>query len=251
MGRYSGILLCSDLDGTLYNGKLIPENNIKAIKHFCANGGCFSPASGRPLRFLKEMFADIGFSSPVIALNGAHICDFEKGVDIKKTFMSGVTRELLMNIIGENSEIYRVNLHTKYGCLKVLPDDLKNVDVDFDNDIFKVTFNLESVKETSDAVKARIRKIAPDSFDLLRSSYGCIELIDPRNTKDKAARLIADYVGADKLVCVGDFENDITMVCNADVGYAVANAIDALKAVADRVTVSVDDGAIAAIIEEL
>jgi hydroxymethylpyrimidine pyrophosphatase-like HAD family hydrolase len=41
------------------------------------------------------------------------------------------------------------------------------------------------------------------------------------------------------------------MVRDADVGYAVANAVDSLKAVADKITVSVEDAAIARIIEEL
>ncbi|MBQ2716718.1 MAG: HAD hydrolase family protein, partial [Clostridia bacterium] len=37
----------------------------------------------------------------------------------------------------------------------------------------------------------------------------------------------------------------------ADIGYAVGNATDSLKAVADRVTVNVREHAIAKIIEEL
>ena len=56
---------------------------------------------------------------------------------------------------------------------------------------------------------------------------------------------------SDLLVCVGDFENDFDMVRDADIGYAVANAADSLKGVADRITVSARDGAIARIIEEL
>ena len=41
------------------------------------------------------------------------------------------------------------------------------------------------------------------------------------------------------------------MVKNSDIGYAVANAVEELKDVADRLTVSVDDSAIARIIEQL
>ena len=57
--------------------------------------------------------------------------------------------------------------------------------------------------------------------------------------------------GAHTLICVGDFENDIDMVRDADIGYAVENAVDELKAVADRITVNVNDGAIAKIIEDI
>ena len=165
--------------------------------------------------------------------------------------MEGLTHELLMNIIEENPDILRINIHTKDEHLKILPADLKNTYLDFDNNIFKVTFNLEKIKEKSEAVRDRLSAIAGDKFFITRSTYGCVEIVDPRNTKEKATRFVADYVGADKLVCVGDFENDITMVRDADIGYAVANATDVLKEVADRITVSVDEGAIAAIIEEL
>ena len=41
------------------------------------------------------------------------------------------------------------------------------------------------------------------------------------------------------------------MIRDADIGYAVENAADSLKAVADRITVSARDGAIAKIIDDL
>jgi len=50
---------------------------------------------------------------------------------------------------------------------------------------------------------------------------------------------------------VGDFENDIDMIKAADIGYAVGNATDDVKKIADRITVSNDKAAIARIIEEI
>ena len=41
------------------------------------------------------------------------------------------------------------------------------------------------------------------------------------------------------------------MLRTADIGYAVANASERVKAVADRITVSCEEGAIARIIAEL
>ena len=41
------------------------------------------------------------------------------------------------------------------------------------------------------------------------------------------------------------------MITAADLGYAVGNAVDSLKLVADRITVHACDSAIARIIEEL
>ena len=52
-------------------------------------------------------------------------------------------------------------------------------------------------------------------------------------------------------IAVGDYDNDITMLKAAGVGYAVANATAAAKAAADKITVSNEDHAIAKIISEL
>ena len=52
-------------------------------------------------------------------------------------------------------------------------------------------------------------------------------------------------------VAVGDYENDVSMLLSADIGYAVANGIECAKKAADRLTVSNNEGAIAAVIEEL
>ena len=71
--------------------------------------------------------------------------------------------------------------------------------------------------------------------------------------KGKGARMLADILGGVKLlVCAGDYENDISMIEQADIGYAVANAHPSVKAAADRVTKrECLEGAIAEIIYDL
>ena len=71
--------------------------------------------------------------------------------------------------------------------------------------------------------------------------------------KGAALQWIRRYLGERVRITVGvgDFENDISLIRDADIGYAVANAIPEAKAAADRVTVAHTEHAIAAIIEEL
>ena len=47
MGKFDGILLCSDWDGTLSDSGNIPKANIDAIRYFQREGGLFTFASGR------------------------------------------------------------------------------------------------------------------------------------------------------------------------------------------------------------
>ena len=116
---------------------------------------------------------------------------------------------------------------------------------------FIVELHSDSSPEQSDSAYRAVKSAVGDKFDVVRSSYRLIEILDKRLTKASAALFLKEYVGADTLVCVGDFENDIDMVKAADIGYAVGNSVDALKLVADRVTVDAAEGAIAKIISEL
>ena len=62
---------------------------------------------------------------------------------------------------------------------------------------------------------------------------------------------LKERLHADLSVAVGDYENDITLLRMADIGYAVSNALPCTLAAADRVTVSGGENALAKIIFEL
>ena len=48
MGKFDKILICTDLDGTLFrNNKTISSENIKAIEYFKSEGGFFTFVTGR------------------------------------------------------------------------------------------------------------------------------------------------------------------------------------------------------------
>ena len=93
MGKYSGVLICSDFDETLACKRQVSEENIKAIKHFCGNGGAFTVISGRRLGFMKEYAGHIGINAPFAGLNGSYIWNFETGehlhsVELDRTLVS-------------------------------------------------------------------------------------------------------------------------------------------------------------------
>ena len=73
--------------------------------------------------------------------------------------------------------------------------------------------------------------------------------------KGNAVRKLRELLGGREVihtvVCVGDYENDLSMIEYADIGYAVANAIQPVKDAADRVTVSNREHALARIINDL
>lgn len=67
-----------------------------------------------------------------------------------------------------------------------------------------------------------------------------LECFDARADKWNAVRHLADGRGIDhaRIVAVGDQINDVSMIRGAGCGIAMGNAIEAVRAVADRVTAS-------------
>ena len=92
-----------------------------------------------------------------------------------------------------------------------------------------------------------------DKFDFIRSEHSLYEILPKGVSKGNLLLKLADLLGIDrnKTIAVGDYDNDISMVKCAGIGYAVSNARDSVKEVADKITVSNEENAIAAIIEEL
>ncbi len=247
MGKFSGILICSDLDGTLLDrNKEISQENLKALDYFMKNGGCFALSTGRSPSFIKELEKKgIKPNSPVIALNGAMIYDIEND---KCLYKNPIDKEKLLTIddfISKNKEyINNVVYHTD-----------KDVDsfseIESDNNLYKIVFVSDSCKN-SKKLRQNIEEKYEDFF-ITNSWPEGLELLASDSTKGVCIEKMRKLLGekAKKIVCVGDYENDISMLRVADVSYAVENAIPEVKAAASRVTVSNNESAIAKIIEDL
>ena len=77
-----------------------------------------------------------------------------------------------------------------------------------------------------------------------------LDLYERKVLSDEELPVVAELLGIDmkKTIAVGDYDNDISMIQKAGLGFAVANAVDGAKAVADFITVDNNHHAIAEII---
>jgi len=254
MGKYDGILLLTDFDGTLYTGREIPEANIKAIRHFCAEGGRFGLSTGRTYKFFEKFEDQIVLNTYISSINGTVVYDYPNKRIVSESFVGEDMTDKVREICERNERLRNVVIFRR--------DIVEGLEIDgsrefydslselMSNPVYKVMFH--SRERITDREKLEIDGIIGESYFSSRSWAEGIELQRADSTKGDAAKLIKRLSGADLLVCAGDFENDITMIKAADIGYAVGNALDSVKAAADRVlTARVEDGAIAAIINEL
>lgn len=251
MGRYEGILLCSDFDGTLSHDGTISKENLDAIRTFTAEGGLFTVASGRYYDFLLPFFEGVELPAPLVALNGAVLYDTKTGRVINERFMKGLTSRYVNKIFDTVSGVNEIVFYTKNGFFHLPPAERERISELDLSTVYKLSVRVDEDKEISDRATELLRSITPACYEVARSWYWGIEVEGIECTKGPVTLELKRMLGARTLVCVGDFENDISMIKAADIGYAVGNSINSLLAVADRVTVPVEDHAIAKIIEEL
>jgi hydroxymethylpyrimidine pyrophosphatase-like HAD family hydrolase len=108
-------------------------------------------------------------------------------------------------------------------------------------------------KEYSDEYNEKIKSLMDDRYFSMRSWLNGIEVQMRGTGKGDSIARMKDALGdrARVAIAVGDYENDIDMIRAADIGYAVANAVEPLKVEADRMTVDVHESPIAKIVAEL
>ena len=95
MGKYTGYMICTDLDGTFTEPPrneseelYISRENLEAVEDFKANGGLFTFSTGRRPGYIKEkIFPLVKPNAPMITVNGASIYDHEKDEILKSVFL--------------------------------------------------------------------------------------------------------------------------------------------------------------------
>lgn len=264
MKKFDGILFCTDLDGTLYDSqKMVSKENLDAIKFFKANGGKFTFITGRPPMISGDVCKLINPNAPFGCNNGGGIYDYNAQ---KYLWAQGLNNNVkaLIDYIDQNMPDMGIQINTHNGIYfhkdnlamqyfrKVTNTEhiaLKHQQIT--EPILKVLF--ASTKEAEIEKLAALLKAHPLAleFDFIRSERILYEILPKGINKGVGLKNLAELLGAKTTVAVGDYDNDIEMLKSATIGYAVENATQNVKAVADRVTVSNNSHAIAAIVAEL
>lgn len=266
MGKFDGILICSDLDGTLLrDDKSISRENLDAIEAFRAEGGAFTFITGRMPFYVSDTLNALGRDVPFGCINGGGIYDPKEG---KYLWTQEPLSPRVLDILDYAEEKmpetgFQINTFERlYFCKqteaqerfrrvtgvppllchhrKVPAPMAKVIFVDSPEGIDRLAALLAAHPLSAE-------------FDLVRSAPTLFEILGRGINKGTLIPKMAEIFGTtvEKTVAVGDYDNDIGMLRAAGVGVAVANAIPEAKAAADHVTVSNEEHAIAAIIRDI
>lgn len=263
MKKYSKVILLSDMDGTLLNTQgVVSKENQEAVKYFVENGGLFGIATGRSQLNSVLFLDEIKVNAPCILYNGCGVYDFfEEQFLILHELPKAKLEPFLKFCLTEFSEI-TIQIYCPEMCYFVTPKlqaepyiveihqpcEFCRIDYIIALPWIKILFygKTDDLKSLNEKM---FRYGLSQEVSWVFSSEVYLEYLPYGVNKGSALQHIRERVGSNyKIYAVGDYNNDIEMLQAADVGIATQNAIQALKEVADRITVHNDESAIADII---
>ena len=263
-------LIVSDFDGTLVNSQNTISDNVRqAINEYVYCGGIFAVCTGRMLKSILPRVRELGLRGLVVAYQGSVIADIESGKLLRNNSLSVADCIEICTFAEKHNftcntysgEVLYTNIPAGNRGLITYETitGVKAVNIDGSMASFVRENNLACNKITflvKPHDRERLYKLLQAQFsqkyDVTCSAAVLVEISPKGDDKGKALTFIADYFGIDMsdTVSIGDNLNDLSMIKSASVGVAVGNAVDDLKRVADYVSASNNDDAVAEIIEK-
>ncbi len=266
-------LICVDMDGTLLNNnKEISSRNKKAIEKASELDVKFAISTGR-IFTSANYYADlVGLKAPIIASNGAYIREKDINKIIYKSLL-GVDRcnlilkmfkafDIVPHFYTSNSIYAGEIVHSSayYSAInKKMPKERRIHIEKIENwdDLFYSQGEelLKAVAIDDDINKIRQAKNAflnLEGFEVVSSLENNFEIMVKGTSKGQGVKILCDYYGftRDEVICIGDNENDLSMIEFAGLGVAMGNGEDFVKLKADYVTASNEDDGVAKVIEK-
>ena len=252
MGIFSDVLLTVDYDRTLTApDSTIPARNIEAILYFMENGGAFTVNTGRSVPMARPFMHKVPTNAPLLLYNGSAAYDREKDclefmheidMDMWKT-----VEELLELFPDLTVEVQGVDNHYNF-----IPDPAWDAFSAHNNCSYATAqwgqnlgpflkFSLYgeirdvTVASLFDGSEAEIHRL-DEAQKLIETRYAgkvsafraaprIIDVHAAGVSKARAGRELQKRLGRKILVCVGDAENDILMLQNADFAFVPSDAI--------------------------
>lgn len=255
-------LIALDVDGTLLTDehKLLADVR-EAVREASAAGAQIVLCTGRGPMGAFPVLEELGLSGVLITHNGAATVRFE---DREVLFLYDIDKQDLIEFIAYCREqgvhydlstafemmVERMTEEAKamYAHHKVVPQE-RSFDQGLPDGLVKLT--LFGSKEQMDAVQADWES-RPTHLQLIRSGDLFIDVQNPDASKGTALRQLAAERGIDreKILAIGNYYNDISMLEFAGLGIAMSNSPDAVKEAADLVAGSNNEGGVATALRE-
>lgn len=260
------MIIASDLDGTLLKSDTdISEENLHAIERLAQKGAKIILLTGRTLYEVPKELRTCKGVEYIVFSNGAGIYHREKGI-IEYHTISNETSFKIYKVLNEYKtfielytngapyvdkskfsdesfeyyKIYSQFIPEMYKSRRTC-DSIKNLifDLDFKTEMFDVFFRNQD--ERSECYERLKREF--DEIEITTSMTNNLEIMLKGINKGSALCDLCQIAGFDikDVTVVGDSKNDLTAFNTEAKKYAVANACEEIKALADKIICSNDE----------
>lgn len=266
MDKFEGLVLVSDVDGTLIDeNNNVPKENVEAIEYFRAHGGKFTLATGRIPDALLSVVTGINIDFPCICHNGCSIYDMYKRKYVLSIELDKNAEKVAEDIM-KLSPVSGVEVMTPEGIYVIKQTQAtdfhlslekisgKYVDCFGDIDVpwFKILF-AQSDEETGIINEKMLESKWKKDYTIIRTHKFYYEIFNKNASKGNALQSLCKQFGIDlkNVISIGDNDNDVSMIEMSGIGAAPENAYDRVKAKAQIITKNNIDGAVADLISKL
>lgn len=261
-------MIAIDIDGTLLNSAgHVTAGTIAAIKAAVAQGVKVVLCSGRPLVGVTPFLEELGLSGEeeqyVITFNGAVITR-ANGQILREHRLDRATYEAVTAFAQTNKlphfvldpagEVITADRDVDATAVVqawenkagVLVRDPEEMPADFE--LAKGVFCGDAAR--LDAATPAVTAAFGDDHYVVRADANFLEVMNAKASKGQALAELLELLdlAPENLMAIGDGMNDLPMLQLAGTGVAMGNAGDAVKAVAQHVTVTNDEDGVAAAI---
>ncbi|MCL2425787.1 MAG: Cof-type HAD-IIB family hydrolase [Oscillospiraceae bacterium] len=259
-------LIASDMDGTLLNDdSVITERNKQAIIKAENAGVMFVTATGRPFTNTVVINEILTKDVPFIVLNGAEVHMAKSNELLLERFLD-YDLAIEAFALGQELGIAQIVWTGPYLWANRICDKTTGYESRSSERIRSAITDLATIKDKVKGVSKVLWIDDPERIEMLSVEMSAhfgerltcassmshfLEFIGSNAGKGSALKEVGKLFGIDRseIIAIGDNYNDVCMLEYAGFSVAVDNAVDGVKAVADYVTVSNNNDAVAEVIE--
>lgn len=256
-------LYVSDLDGTLLQPDAsVSERTRRLLNYAISQGALFTIATARTPATVRDIIEGIDMRLPAIVMTGAALWNTVTHAysDIKYMNVTGVEElvgiyrkedcpTFLYTLENDMIHIYHIGglsplesefleerRHNFAKCAHVPDSGDSILPCDLSKTILFYGILPEAKAESTYRKTKEVSEIRAQKYhDFYGPEIGILEAFSPLATKAIAIRRLAESLGVERIVAFGDNLNDLPMLELADVGVAMSNGLDEVKAAADVV----------------
>lgn len=267
-------LVVTDMDGTLLNSEgQVSDENREVLEKLQNKGVHIAVATGRIYTSARIFARYLGIKTPIIACNGAIVREIENNEVIYASPMENQDVLKVIDVCRKHDVYFHFYTDDKFYTERLEKSALKysewnktlkeedRIDLNVVDDIYKFVedsdekiFKLIILEDNVDLLsRIRVELDEIPGIAVSKSRYDNVEVMNRGVEKGKAVKNLADSLGVkqEEVICIGDNENDISMIKYAGMGIAMGNAEEIVKEIANYVTDINDNNGVAKALEKL